>query len=177
MISAEIAVSGYILSPPELPEIPLRIEIPTKQLGILAQMAKCIAEARESLKRQGDKFEALFQLVVKRADINPEEIERMAESLLAGQQTHAPAIIAAAETLDEHKLTLRQSNDSFLNGPVLRLTEDAIDICRTWLELYQNLHIQLIKLASDRRAETEQGSPIFSDASAAESYLRRVLVE
>jgi hypothetical protein len=177
MISAEIAVSGYILPPPELPQIPLQVEIPTRPLAILAKMAKAIAEARELLKLQSDKFEALFQLVAKRADINTEEIERIAESLLAGQQKYAPTIIAALEAIDGHIPSLLQSNEAYLSGPVLRLAEDGIDIGRTWLELYQNLHIQLIKLASDRRAETEESSPVFSDSSAAESYLRRVLVE
>jgi hypothetical protein len=176
MISAEITVSGYILPPPELPQIPAKVEIPSRQLLVLAKLTKCIAEARESLSLQSEKFESLLNLI-KCSDINALEIERIAESLLARQQKPAPIVIATLEVIDDHIPMLMNSNDSFMNGPVLRLAEEAIDIGRTWLELYQNLHIRLIKLASDRRGQTEQGSDVFSDSSAAESYLRRLLVE
>src|SRR5207302_4438192 len=112
-----------------------------------------------------------------KADINADEIERMAESLMAQQKMYAPNIIAALETLDEHVSAFRESNDSYLNGPVLRSAEEGVDIGRTWLELYQNLYIRLMKLASDRLTETAEGSPVFSDSSAAESYIRSLLSE
>ena len=87
---------------------------------------------------------------------------RWRKSLVAQQQIYAPNCLAAIENLSKHAATFRQSNDSYLNGPVLRAAEEGIDIGRTWFELYENMHIRLMKLASDRRAQTEQGSPIFS---------------
>jgi hypothetical protein len=131
MISAEIAVSGYILQPPKLPQIPARVEIPSKRLRDLALLAKTVAEARELLREQSDKFEALFDLVLKRADVNADEIERMAESLMAQQKIYAPKVIAALETLDKHVSAFRESNDSYLNGPVPRSAEEGVDIGRT----------------------------------------------
>jgi uncharacterized coiled-coil protein SlyX len=169
MISAEIAVSGYILRPPELPQIPQLIDVSARELHILAQMAKMVAEARELLDEQNEKLEALSQRVERLADKDAEEIERMAEFILTAQHPHVPRMIAALETLDERIPTL--------SGPVLRLVEESVDIGKTWLELFQNFHLRLIKLASDKRAKTERGSPIFSDADTAETYLHRILAE
>jgi len=177
MISAEITVSGYILPPPELPQIRPQVEVPSDRLRILATVTKTVAEARELLQQQNDKFEGLFQLLEKRADVNADEIERIAESVIAGLQLRAPKLIVALQTMNEHVVTLRQSANPYLHGPVLRLAEEGVDIGKTWLELYQNFQISLMKLASDRRAQTEEGSPVFSDSSAAEAYLRSVLAE
>jgi hypothetical protein len=177
MISAEIAVSGYILPPPELPQIPPRVEIRSDQLRDLARLAKSVAEARESLEEQNEKFESLFQLLDKRADLDPDEIERIADSIMAAGQVSAPNIIAALSQINEHAMTLRKSNDPYLNGPILRSAEEAIDIGTTWLDLYQDWYIRVMKLASDRRAGMERGSPVFSDSSTAESYLRNILAE
>ncbi len=44
-----------------------------------------------------------------------------------------------------------------------------------WLELYQNLQIRLFRLASDRRSETEPGSPVFDNAEDAAEYLRKLV--
>ncbi|HZK91722.1 MAG TPA: hypothetical protein VFC56_16395 [Stellaceae bacterium] len=58
-----------------------------------------------------------------------------------------------------------------------RLAEESLEIGITWLELYQNLQIRLIKLASDRRAADQLDSPVFSDGESAAEYLRKLVAE
>jgi len=57
------------------------------------------------------------------------------------------------------------------------LAEESLEIGITWLELYQNLQIRLIKLASDRRAADQLDSPVFSDGESAAEYLRKLVAE
>ena len=44
-------------------------------------------------------------------------------------------------------------------GSMVRLGEEMIDICASWLELYQNLEIRLRKLASDRDPAPQNEAP------------------
>jgi hypothetical protein len=58
---------------------------------------------------------------------------------------------------------------------VRRSAEESLNIALTWLEIYQNLRIRLLKLASEQRAAAgETGSPILCDADEMERYLRRI---
>lgn len=169
MISAEIAVSGYILPAPPIPRIPSG-RSSLEQSRVFADLQKRFAEGHEILKDQSESFDKLFRVVHKSADISAEDIEMIAESILASKLRNESQIIGAIRQIDQ------AVEERGLSGAALRIAEEARDICCSWLELFDNLQIRLMKLASDRRAERgEQGSPIFSDGDAAAEYLRRRL--
>jgi len=169
------SVAGYILPPPvfALREAPTSGNRSTgERLGRLADRAAAGATVRAALKEQHDRFEELYRQA-EQPGTTPEELEATASIILDMEGQAAAALRPQIEQLEQTLLRKRPATD-FVRS-LRRATEEALDIARTWLELYQNLRILLLKLASDRRvAAGETGSPVLSDASEMDRYLRRI---
>jgi len=100
-------------------------------------------------------------------------LEEAAGIIFDNERKIAAALVPQIEQIGR-KLARKHRPTSFARA-VRRSAEEALDIGQTWLELYQNLRIRLLKLASDRRVTAgETGSPIVSDAGEMERYLRRI---
>jgi hypothetical protein len=145
------------------------------RLRRLADLAAMGAKARAELKDQHEQFEKLYR-EASSADATIEELEEVASTLLIMEKRAADAIQPQILRL-KMNLSRKLPRTDFARA-MRRSGEEALDIALTWLELYQNLRIRLLKLASDRRASTgEKGSPVLSNAGAMESYLRRIAEE
>jgi hypothetical protein len=173
MLSA-LAVSGYIIPTP-----PLGINEdfnPTRSersiLVKLAKIAEVVAHARFSLTEQSERFEALFDEAAKLTG-GPDELEALAEAVLQKEREAAAKVMPGVEHL-RHNLSQLKS-DAPTAHSWRRWSEEAIEIAVSRLELYQNLRIRLLKLASDRQSVNEPGSPVFSDAASATEYLRKLI--
>jgi hypothetical protein len=171
----QLTVSRYLLSPPPVfPEDDLADERQSQvdPLGRLASLAASAARGRAALKEQSDQFEELFR-EAERNEATPEELEGAANIILENERKAAATLVPQIEKL-ERNLARRHPPTDYARS-VRRAVQEALDIGRTWLELYQNLRIRLLKLASDCRAAAgETGSPILSDANEMERYLRKI---
>jgi len=170
-----LTVSGYLLPPPAaFPKGILNDEQGARgdPLGRLAVFAASVAKGRAALNKQSDQFEGLYR-EAERTKAPPEELEEAAQIIFDNERKIAAALVPQIEQI-ERKLARKHPPTGFARS-VRRSAEEALDIGQTWLELYQNLRIRLLKLASDRRiAGGETGSPIVSDAEEMERYLRRI---
>jgi hypothetical protein len=170
-----LTVSAYLLPPPAaLPDDVLNDEQSPRDdpLGRLAVFAASVAKSRAALKKQSDQFEELYR-EAERTNAPPEVLEEAAGIILDNERKIATALVPQIEQI-ERKLARKHQPTGFARS-VRRSAEEALDIAQTWLELYQNLRIRLLKLASNRRvAAGETGSPIVSDADEMERYLRRI---
>jgi hypothetical protein len=171
-------VSSYVLPPPAVFRGANSVSgnrSPADRFGRLAVLADTGAKARAKLKEQSDRFDELYR-EADRTAATPEELVAAAEIILANERKAAEVLAPQIEKLQQH-LTRKHPSTDFARS-VRRLAEDALEVGQTWLELYQNLRMRLLKLASDRRAAAgESGSPILSDAAEMERYLRRVAGE
>jgi hypothetical protein len=172
---SRLAVSEYILPPPTV-----TFGKPTNahersrsvQLDRLALLADSIAKNRAKLNGLNERLEGLFRQA-ESSDATPDELETAASAIFDAEQTAAKSLLPQIEQL-ERNLARKHPPTEFAKS-LRRSAEEALDIGQTWLELYQNLRIRLLKLASDRRvAAGETGSPVFSDAGEMEEYLRRI---
>ena len=170
-----LTVSAYLLPPPAVfPEGALTDEIRSRAdpLGRLAVLAASVAKGRDALKKQSDRFEELYR-EADRTEAPSEELEEAARIILANEHKVAAAIVPQIEKLEQTLARKHPRTDFSRSGR--RLAEEGLDIGHTWLELYQNLRIRLLKLASDRRvAAGETASPVLSDADEMVRYLRRI---
>lgn len=169
-----LTVSEYILPPPT---VSIRGALNDNQrsrsgqLGRLAMLAASVARGRAALKDQNDRFDELYR-EAERTEATPEEVEDAARVVFENERKVAAALLPQIEQL-QRNLSRRHLSTDFARA-ARRAAEEALDIGQTWLDLYQNLRIGLLKLASDRRmAAGETGSPILSDADEMEAYLRR----
>lgn len=174
MLSA-LRLSEYILPPPTVSVrggFSDNQRSRSTQLGRLATLAAAAARGRADLKDQSDRFDELYR-EVERTEMTPEELEEGARIVFENEQTFAAVLIPQIEEIQQ-KLTRKYLPTNFARS-LRRSAEEALEIGQTWLELYQNLRIRLLKLASDRRmAAGRAGSPILSNADDMEAYLRRV---
>ncbi len=170
-----LTISAYLLPPPTVfREGALTDEIRSRAdpLGRLAAFAASVAKGRAALKEQSDRFEELYR-EAERTEAAPEELEEAARIILDNERKVAAALVPQIENLEQN-MARKHPRTDFARS-VRRSAEEALDIGQTWLELYQNLRIRLLKLASDRLVATgEMGSPVLSDASEMERYLRRI---
>jgi hypothetical protein len=170
-----LTVSAYLLPPPVISPIGLFADEPRSQvdpLGRLAEAAALIAKSRAALKKQSERLEKFYSQAGK-SKTTFEELEEAAQILLDSERQLAATLAPQIEKLEQNLARKRLSNN--FDRSLRRWTEEWLDIGQTWLELYQNLRIRLLKLASDRRAAAgETGSPIVSDADEMERYLRRI---
>ena len=173
-----LTVSGYFLPPPvAFPKGALNDEHRARgdPLGRLAIFAASVAKGRAALKKQSDQFEELYR-EAERSKAPPEELEEAARIIFDNERKVAAALVPQIKQI-ERKLARKHPPTDFARS-VRRSAEEALDIAQTWLELYQNLRIRLLKLASDRRvAAGAAGSPILSDADEMEQYLRQIAGE
>lgn len=175
MLSA-LAVSGYTLPIPPLGLAP-RAKANRAKSDIrvrLADLSKAQAKARIKLKEQRDRFDALLNQAAKLAT-DPDELQELAEAVRACESEAAAVLLPQITKL--RRDLARPMGDAV--GPVAwrRLAEESLEIGITWLELYQNLQIQLHKRASDLRAVGEAGSGVLSTADAIDEHLRRLMSE
>ena len=122
-----------------------------------------------------ERLETLFR-EEERTEATPDELGSAASAILDAERMAAESLLPQIEQL-ERTLAGKYPPTEFARS--LRCSADeALDIGQTWLELYQNLRIRLLKLASDRRgAAGETGSPVLSHAGEMEEYLRRIARE
>jgi hypothetical protein len=170
-----LTVSGYLLPPPIVPSIGLLADEPQSQvdpLGRLAELAALVAKNRAALKKQSERLEKFYHQAG-RAKATAEELEEAARIILNNERELATTFVPQIEKFKQN-LAQKHPPTSFARS-LRRSTEELLDITQTWLEIYQNLRIRLLKLASDRRvAAGETGSPVLSDAVEMERYLRRI---
>ncbi len=170
-----LTVSEYLLPPPDAFANGVLNEEYGPQsdpFGRLAVVAASIAKGGAILKAQNDRFDELYGKA-EQTNAPPEELEQAAAIIFDNERKAASALVPQIKQI-EQKLARKHRPTDFARS-ARRSAEEALDIGRTWLELYQNLRIRLLKLASDRRvAAGETGSPILSDADEMERYLRRI---
>ncbi len=170
-----LGVSAYLLPPPVVSAIGLLAsehQPEVDPLGRLAAGAALVAKSRAALKKQSDRFEKFYR-EAERARATPDKLEEAAQQILDNERQLAAVLVPQIEEL-ERKLARKRLPTDFYRS-LRRSTEESLDIGKTWLELYQNLRIRLLKLASDRRlAAGETGSSILSDSGEMERYLRRL---
>src|SRR5437660_6386977 len=158
-------VSEYILPPPTVSvERGLNDNHLSRsgQLARLAVLAASVARGRADLKDQSDRFDELFR-ETERTGMTPEELEEGAQIIFENEQKAAATLILEIQQLERNLARKHPPTDFFRSWR--RSAEEALEIGQSWLELYQNLRIRLLKLASDRRvAAGETGSPILSSA-------------
>jgi len=159
-MSYALSVDDYLLPPPTIDLV-----------AALGSASATFAGQREALAAQRARLDDLYRLAV--AESTPDQLHAIAAHLHEYEQKLAailvPVIRSAETTISK---PLRKGA-----GPAERsfykLSEEAADIAATWLDLYQNVQIRLHLLASEKmQAEGAPGSPVFSNADEALSYLR-----
>jgi len=173
-----LAISGYVLPPPVLTaERGARRGIPSgDSLARLAELAETQARARAKLKEQRDRFEQLYRHA-EQPEVDPDDLVALAQALRTQELENAAILLPQIEQLRINLASPKARVDTPAIRSWRRLAEESLEIAVVWLELYQNLQIRLFRLASDRRSETEPGSPIFDDAESATEYLRKLVAE
>lgn len=170
----QLRISDYIVPPPTIAvdHDLTAARSSTEELRSLADSAAQLAVFREALTEQSENFERLFR-EIEQGDPSPAQLEEATEFIRDHEKSAASALLPAIEELD--KSLAKQYRPSQFVISLRRLAEEAIDAVQTWLEIYQNLRIRLLKLASDRRvAAGETGSAVLSDGAEMEAYLRRI---
>ena len=173
-----LAVSDYILPPPAFPfsidEGPRcgQEDVP----AMLAALAKSLAEGRMANKEQSDQFDVLY-CDIEKAAIEAEEIEQLAEEIFRLERQKAANLLPKIEKLERNLATFPKKPRSPVMRSWRRIAAETLDGSRASLELYGNLRIRLLKLASDLRGRGDLGSPIFSDAESAVAHLRKLIAE
>lgn len=174
MLSAG-TLSDFVLPPPQIRvrgSLQENERSRSRQLSRLATLAASIARGRADLKSQSDRFDELYHQA-RQEEVTPEELEESAQIIYENELKTADVLMPQIEQL-QRNLARKHPPSDFARA-ARRAAEEALDIGQTWLELYQNVRIRLLKLASDRRlAAGEPGSPILSDATEMERYLRRL---
>jgi len=169
-----LAVADYILPPPVIaidydPEID---RSRTDELRRLAENAAKVAKLRAAVNEQSENFEKLYR-AVEQSEATSAELEQAAEFLLEREKHAAAALTPQIEELQQTLRRKYRATHFILS--LRRSAEETLDAVQTWLEVFQNLRIRLLKLASDRRvAAGETGSLVLSDAGEMEKYLRRI---
>jgi hypothetical protein len=172
---SSIAVSDYILPPPTLPiaEDPQSARAQSNDLS--TRHANRSAKARATLRKQNARFEQLYR-DIEGQEVSPEDLEAWASAIFDCERRAAEILRPQIEQAQRSEARDRRGPETDLVRSRRRAAEDALEIARAWLELYQNLSIRMLKLASDRRvAAGESGSPVLSDADAMERYLRKIM--
>jgi hypothetical protein len=175
---SSLAVSGYLVSPPQLisDDRFARGMEGRSTLGKLAKFAENVARGRAALAEQGKRFDALYRETAETLN-RPDEVEQLAEAVLANERRVARNFLPRVEELRRRLSEPRAKVDTPEMRAWRRSAEEMIEMSVTWLELYQQVRIRLLKLASDRRSETEPPSPVFSDSASAIEYLRKLVAE
>jgi septal ring factor EnvC (AmiA/AmiB activator) len=174
---SSLAVADYIRPPPVItidydPEVD---RSRADELRRLADNAARVAEFRAAVNEQSENFEKLYH-AIEQSQEPPAELEKAAEFLLERERQAATALVPQIRQL-EQTLTIKYRPTHFILS-LRRSAEEALDAAQTWLEVFQNLRIRLLKLASDRRAAAgETGGRILSDAGEMKKYLRRIVGE
>jgi hypothetical protein len=174
MLSA-FALSGYSLPLPDL-AIGAISERNRRhdRLDMLVQHAETIARWRHAAKEQSDRFKSLYEHA-ERLALTPTELDELAEALLLKERELAAQFLPRRKQLE---LALAEPK-SKVNTPSMRswrrTAEEMIEIGMTWLELYQNVRLRLLKLASDRLKETESDSGVLTTDKDINDYLDRLI--
>jgi hypothetical protein len=142
----------------------------------LAGLPKKQAAFRAAIKTQKAKFKELLRQT-EQLEGDPDELDELAEAVYAGERKIAQEIVPKMELLGDQLAVLKRVPQTPQTRSLRRHIEEWLDSAATWLELYQDLRIMLIKLASDRRSLSEPGSGVFSTAEEAEAHLRALMGE
>lgn len=143
----------------------------------LAKVSASLAKNRAALKAQRHRFDVLLR-EAEQPEISPDDLEALAKSLLDYEKQASGNLAQAINWLESILARNAKKPHTDYGKTARRYSHDSLEIARSWLELYQNVRIRLLKLASDRRvAAGETGSPILSDAGDMELYLRRLVGE
>jgi hypothetical protein len=169
MLSA-FAISGYELPPPALAFASRRARH-TDTSGGTERLADQTAAALAAFEEQKKQFRRLYS-EAKRLLVTPDELEELAGALLANEQQLAARWRPKIAALQREIASANKTDAAWIV-----LADQMIDATIGWLEAYQNVRIKLLKLASDRRGESEPNSPVFSDAESATAYLRSLVAE
>jgi hypothetical protein len=177
MLSA-LALSGYVIPPPALlTGLQLGHEDGAGGAAVkLAGLPRKQAAFRAAIKAQKGKFRELLRQV-EQLESNPDELDDLANAVYASEQEIAREMVPKMELLGDQLAVLKRVQPKPQARAIRRHMEEWLDNAATWLELYQNLRIMLIKLASDRRSLTEPGSDVFSSAEDADAHLRSLMAE
>lgn len=177
MLSA-LSLSGYVIPAPAL--------LTGLQLGDkdgagdvaakLAGLPRKQAAFHAATKAQTKKFKELLHQV-ERLESKPDELDDLANAVYAGEQAIARDMVPKMELIGDQLAAVKRIQQTPQTRTLQRHMQEWLDSAATWLELYQNLRIMLIKLASDRRSLTEPGSPVFSTAEEAEAHLNSLMAE
>jgi hypothetical protein len=178
---SQLAVSGYLLPPPALPVF--EAGLPLARGGAAVRhspeafnWSKALTGIRSKLKTQREQFDALYR-EAERLRIAFDELGDIANAVYAEERKFAEVLIPQIAWLTRTLATLRKQPGTNERRSLTQGMEGWLDIVATWLELYQNLRIRLLKLASDRLSETEPSSPVFDASEAATEYLRKLIAE
>lgn len=130
----------------------LRSEIsPAEALNLIARLRERVEKNRTSLKRHADEFDKAFEEAA-RGDLDAEGLVQLAEAVRnrergAGEQLR-PWIEALEEALAPRpKLPAREAQQCL---------QELRDIAVGWLAIYQSLRERLLKLASERRGDSDK---------------------
>ncbi len=175
---SSIAVSGYVIPPPVLAlgREPLDVgEDQWRRLAeILAKARPVLRQHRIAFKQQSRRLETLFHQA-EDPRLSPRDLEGLAGAVGEAEQQVAETLLSQIEQFRSNIDRSRDLPDTEVTRSLRLWSEQNIEIDQAWLELYQNLRIRLLKLASERRAAAgETGSPIFSDADEMERYLHQI---
>jgi hypothetical protein len=138
--------------------------------------SRALTGIRSKLKTQREQFDALYR-EAERLGIASNELEDVAGAVYAEEDKLAKVLVPQIAWLRGTLTALRKPPETAERRLLTQGMEGWLDLVATWLELYQNLRIRLLKLASDRLSEIELGSPVFDDPEAATEYLRKLIAE
>lgn len=177
MLSA-LALSGYVIPPPALlTGLQLSDGAGADSVAaMLAGLPRKQAAFRAAIKTQRGKFKELLHQA-EQLEVNPDELDEIANTVYAREQKIASEMVPKMELLSGQLAALKRPRQTSHTRSLQRHLEEWLDNVATWLELYQNLRIMLIKLASDRRSLTEPGSEVFSSAEEVDAHLRGLMIE
>jgi hypothetical protein len=173
-----LAVSGYIVPPPTSDangDFGRRLS-GDSALAKLAKLTGSLARTRAALSEQNERFNALYREAAEIVNA-PDELEQLADAVFDNERRIAAKFLPKIEQLKRNLATPGASADTRSMRSWRRSAEEMLEISINWLELYQNLRIRLLKLASDRRQVSDPGSPVFSNAEDADEYLRKLVAE
>jgi chromosome segregation ATPase len=168
-----LAVSGYVRPPPLISGGRAfgRQNLENDRIALLATLTSALAEARAELKEQSDRFGELYRQA-DQLGVSYRELENLADELLARERGMAEKLVPQIASFNGHLEKLEKLRDTPFRRSLRRIAEEAVDMSASWLELYQNLRIRLLKLASDRQSIEHLGSGMLSTDQEVDDYLR-----
>ena len=159
-MSLALSIDDYVSGPP-----PLDLARP------LAEASQGVAEFEAALRTQQHKFAELYQLA---EGLAPGELETAAAALYAVEKVHAAILEPVIKDGEEKLRRYRHTATTATQKSMLRLTERAVDVAASWLELYRDFRLRLELMAAGR---TEGPSLEVRSAEDLDWYFKSVASE